>query len=100
MATFRHHPGVLIERFPLLPCCKRGLTRPCGGRKGSTVRKYFRGGMAAVAGVLVATSVVLTPTANAAAAQEPDTRALAGALATQEITWEECTFPGVAEETV
>ncbi len=56
--------------------------------------------MAAVAGVLVATSVVLTPAASAAAAQEPDTRALAGALATQKITWEECTFPGVAEDTV
>ncbi|SDF95438.1 Pimeloyl-ACP methyl ester carboxylesterase [Lentzea fradiae] len=56
--------------------------------------------MAALAGVLVAGSVVLTPAANAAAPAEPDTRALAGALATQEVAWEECTFPGVAEETV
>ncbi|HEX7304272.1 alpha/beta hydrolase [Lentzea sp.] len=64
------------------------------------MRKYFRGGMAAVAGVLVATSVVLTPTASAAAQADPDTQALAGALAKQKITWEECAFPGVAEETV
>ncbi|MCP2243733.1 alpha/beta hydrolase [Lentzea aerocolonigenes] len=64
------------------------------------MRQYFRGGIAAVTGVLIATSVVLTPTANAAAKQDPDTQALAGALATQTVKWEECTFPGVAEETV
>jgi pimeloyl-ACP methyl ester carboxylesterase len=64
------------------------------------VRKYFRGGIAAVTGALIATSIVLTPTASAAAKQDPDTQALAGALATQKVTWEECTFPGVAEETV
>lgn len=64
------------------------------------MRKYFRGGIAAVTGALIATSIVLTPTASAAAKQDPDTQALAGALATQKVTWEECTFPGVAEETV
>ncbi|GGU51677.1 alpha/beta hydrolase [Lentzea flava] len=64
------------------------------------MRKYLKGGLAALTGVLAATSMVLVPTANAAAAQDPDTAALAGALATQKITWEECTFPGVAEETV
>jgi len=71
-----------------------------GQGKGSTLRKYFRGGIAALTGALVATSIVLVPTANAAAKQDPDTAALAGALTTQKITWEECTFPGVAEETV
>ncbi|MET9224816.1 alpha/beta hydrolase [Lentzea sp. NPDC003310] len=64
------------------------------------MRKYFRGGIAAVTGALIATSIVLTPAANAAAKQDPDTQALAGALATQKVTWEECTFPGVAPETV
>ncbi len=64
------------------------------------MRKYFRGGIAALTGALVATSIVLVPTANAAAKQDPNTAALAGALTTQKITWEECTFPGVAEETV
>ncbi|MDX8031157.1 alpha/beta hydrolase [Lentzea sp. BCCO 10_0856] len=64
------------------------------------MRKYFRGGIAAVTGVLVATSIVLTPAAGAAPQQDPDTTKLAGALATQSVKWEECTFPGVAEETV
>ncbi|SMC70508.1 alpha/beta hydrolase [Lentzea albidocapillata] len=64
------------------------------------MRQYFRGGIAAVTGALIATSIVLTPTASAAAKQDPDTQAIAGALATQKVTWEECTFPGVAEETV
>ncbi|SER93674.1 alpha/beta hydrolase [Lentzea albida] len=64
------------------------------------MRKYFRGGIAAVTGALIATSIVLTPTAGAAAKQDPDTQKLAGALATQKVTWEECTFPGVAPETV
>lgn len=53
-----------------------------------------------MAGLLVATSLVLTPAANAAAKAEPDTRALAGALATQKITWEECEFPGLDPDTV
>ncbi|MFI6097102.1 alpha/beta hydrolase [Lentzea sp. NPDC051213] len=65
------------------------------------MRKYFRGGIAALTGALVATSIALVPaTANAAPNQDPDTAKLSGALATQAVTWEDCTFPGVAEETV
>ncbi|MEV6239899.1 alpha/beta hydrolase [Lentzea sp. NPDC051838] len=64
------------------------------------MRKYLRGGLAALTGALIATSVVLVPTATAAPQQDPDTAKLAGALVGQKVTWEECTFPGVAEETV
>ncbi|SER24835.1 Pimeloyl-ACP methyl ester carboxylesterase [Lentzea xinjiangensis] len=64
------------------------------------MRKYFRGGVAALTGALAATSLVLTPAAGAAPAREPDTATLAGALTTQAVQWEECAFPGVDEATV
>ncbi|MEU7479105.1 alpha/beta hydrolase [Lentzea sp. NPDC042327] len=54
----------------------------------------------ALAGALAVSSLALSPGAQAAPKADPDTAALAGALTTQTIKWEECTFPGVAEETV
>jgi len=63
------------------------------------LRKYFRGGIAALTGMLAA-GLVLAPAAGAAPKQDPDTAKLAGALTTQKINWEECAFPGVAEATV
>ncbi len=54
----------------------------------------------ALVGALAVSAIALAPGAQAAPKADPDTAALAGALTTQAITWEECTFPGVAEETV
>ncbi|MCZ7431948.1 alpha/beta hydrolase [Streptomyces sp. WMMC1477] len=58
----------------------------------------------ALAATLLATPLATSqasaaPAPTSRAAAEPDTAALAGALADQEIDWETCAFPGLPQET-
>ncbi|MFC5290309.1 alpha/beta hydrolase [Actinokineospora guangxiensis] len=69
------------------------------------MRKLFNGrrlGVAVLTGAFAVAGIALAPAAAAAPkkAADPDTAKLAGALTQQTLTWEECTFPGLAPETV